>query len=143
MGTYLTQEHDNAPAVVSRIRLQPNERIVAAALQSKWWTLPLYVVTLWIWAFWRKRHAYVLTNQRLVTLAGIIAKSQRSVGLERIQDVNVHTSPISGGGSVVLSTAGGDLSIRALTRLTQKDARDFADMIQTAMRERRPPSDGL
>lgn len=125
----MTRGEQDAPAVAARIRLQPGEEIVASTLVSKWWSLTAYVVTLGLWAFWRKRHAFVLTNRRLVSLRGIVTKSQKAVGLERIQDVNVTTSPLSGG-RITLSTAGGTLSIRALPSLTQQDARDMADAIQ-------------
>lgn len=110
------------------IRLLDDEEIVLDLMLSAWWTSGMYVLTLGLWAIWRPRHRIVLTNQRLVVTRGIVSKSERSVPLARIQDVQLRTSPLSGG-EVRLSTAGGSLGVDTIRMLTRADATALADAL--------------
>ena len=111
------------------MRLHDGENVLQEVLPSKYWTWSLYVITLGLWAIWRRRHRYILTNQRLISLKGVITKSERVIPLDRIQDLAVRTSPFKGG-RIMLSTAGGPLGFKDITRITNKEARTFADAIQ-------------
>lgn len=113
---------------VKYIRLQPGERILMEMLPSKWWTWAFYVCSVGLWGIWRKRHRYILTNQRIVLTKGLISKSVRALPLDRIQDANLHTSPFSGG-RVKLSTAGGILGTESIKQLTRRDAKAFIDLL--------------
>ncbi len=112
------------------IRLQPGEEIVLDLMLSPWWGFARYVFTLGLWAIWRPRHRIVVTDQRLVIVKGIINKSERSVPLARIQDVQLQTSAFSGG-AVQLSTAGGSLGVDAVRQLTRADATALADALSS------------
>lgn len=108
------------------LKLSPGERIILDELPSAYWTWPLYVMTLGFWIIWRNRHRFILTNQRLIVTAGIVSKSERSVQLSRIQEVNVLRS-LTSGGKVSLTSAGGPLSFRHVGPLSRERARVFAE----------------
>lgn len=121
----------NTPAA-RRIRLNTGEHILRDDLLSPFWTWGLYCVTLGLWEVWRRYHRMVLTNQRLMIVKGIVFKSERSVNLGRIQDVNLERSFLTGG-YVTVSSAGGPLGIERFGPFTQAKARDFADAISEAI----------
>lgn len=108
------------------IRLHDEEEILVDLMPSVWWTWPRYLFTLGLWKFWRARHHFVLTNQRVVVAKGIINKTEQSVPLNRIQDAALRRSPLTGG-AVVLSSAGGPLGVGVIGPLTRAEATQFAD----------------
>lgn len=110
------------------IRLHPDEEIVMDLLPSRLWTWTGYPLTLGFWEIWRRRHHFVLTNQRVIIAKGVITKSEQSVPLSRVQDAHLRRSPLSGG-FVDLSTAGGHLGVEQLGPVKQSEARDLADAI--------------
>jgi len=114
--------------MASGLRLQQGETVVLDVLPSSFWTIGKYIFTLGLWAIWRSRHHFVLTNQRVLVFQGIVSKGEKSVPLSRIQDVALSRS-ILAGGHVALSSAGGTLSIQRIGPLTRESAREFADAI--------------
>lgn len=125
-------------ATGDRLRLQPGEQVVLDMLPSAFWTMARYIFTLGLWAIWRSRHHFVLTNQRVLMFQGILTKGERSVPLTRLQDVTLVRSVLVGG-FVRMSSAGGTISIQRIGPLTREDARVFAD----AIGERIHGGDGL
>jgi membrane protein YdbS with pleckstrin-like domain len=123
----IARDEEVAP-VVSSIRLQQGEEIVLDMLPSAFWTAPLYVVTLGLWAVWRPRHHFILTNQRVVVTQGIVTKREKAVPLSRIQDLRLIRSYLIGG-RVLMSSAGGPLSIQTVGPLSRERARAFADAV--------------
>ncbi len=118
-----------------RLRLHDGETVVLEMLQSSWWTLGRYVFTFGLWAIWRKQHRYVLTNQRVLLLKGIISKTEQAVPLDRIQDAQLRRSPLTGGW-ITLSSAGGPLGVGRIGPLTQADALRFADELTSRIGRR-------
>lgn len=114
--------------VTPAIRLNPGEQIMDDEMPSAFWTAPLYAVTLGLWVIWRNRHHFLVTNQRVIIMMGILTKSERSIPLARIQDVSLLRS-IFFGGYVRISSAGGTLGIERLGPLSRERARQFADAI--------------
>ena len=53
---------------------------------SRWLSLPKYLGTLGMYGFWRKRHTYVLTNQRMLLGKGIFVRTERSLPISQIED---------------------------------------------------------
>jgi len=119
-----------------RLRLREGENVIAEVRPSPWWSLGYYLFSLGLWTIWRRKHRYVLTSQRLIALRGVISKSERIIPIDRIQDLDVKTSPLSGG-RITLSTAGGPLGFKTIGMLTQRNARSFADAIQLAAQSAR------
>jgi len=115
-----------------RLRLQSGERIILDMRPSAFWTLPRYFLTLGLWAIWRSRHQFVLTNQRVALLKGIVSKHEKTVPVSRIQDVNLMRSLLNGGW-LAFSSAGGTLSIERIGPLTRADARRFADAVSAEL----------
>ena len=118
------------------LRLHEGERIVADVQPSKWWTLSRYIFTLGLWAIWRNRNHYVLTDERIIHIKGIISKTERSAPLSRIQDAQLNRSPLTGG-KVVLSTAGGALGFNTIAPLTRADALALHDALMPLIRHTR------
>ncbi len=114
--------------MISSIRLQQDEQVVLDMLPSAFWTAPLYVVTLGLWAVWRQRHHFILTNQRVVVAQGIVTRREKAVPLSRVQDVRLIRSYLVGG-RVLMSSAGGPLSIQTVGPLSREHARVFADAV--------------
>ncbi|MGD0882056.1 MAG: PH domain-containing protein [Acidimicrobiales bacterium] len=114
--------------VVSSIRLQQGEEVVLDMLPSAFWTAPLYVITFGLWAIWRSRHRFILTNQRVLIVQGIVTRREKALPLSRVQDVRLIRSYLIGG-RVLMSSAGGALSIQAIGPLSRERARVFADAV--------------
>ena len=110
------------------IRLHPGEQILLDLQPSRFWTLGKYVTSLGLWAVWRGRHHFYITNHRVVECKGIVSKVERVVPLERIQDCQLVRS-LNRGGWVQISTAGGPLGYEGIGPLTRGDARRFADTL--------------
>jgi len=108
----------------SRLQLQPGEEIVLDMVLSPFWTWPRYLYTLGFWAFWRARHRFVLTNQRVIVTAGIVTSRQRTVPLARVQDVTLQRSILSGG-HLILSSAGGPTGVERIGPLSRAKASQF------------------
>ena len=117
----------SVPLPVS-VRLREGEHVLLALRPSVWWTLGLYLFTLGLWFFWRKRHVYVLTNERVLAVKGIISTREASTPLTRIQDVHMGRSPFTGG-SVAWSSAGGALGVGKIRQITRDNALRFADAL--------------
>ena len=66
------------------VRLHPDEAIVVDMVPSAFWTMLLYLFTLGLWAIWRSRHHFVVTNQRVMILTGIVTKHEMAVPISRI-----------------------------------------------------------
>ncbi len=120
----------------SPIRLQPGEEVVMDVLPSKWWTWPLYLWSLGLWAIWRKRHHFILSNQRVVMTKGVVSKTERTVPLDRVQDAQLVRSVVSGG-RVKLSSAGGPLGFETIGPLSRAEALAFADELARLTTARR------
>jgi hypothetical protein len=63
-----------------------------------------------------------------MVMKGIVSKQEKAVPLSKIQDTSLTRSIVSGG-SIVLSSAGGTLSIQAVGPLTRANAQVFADAV--------------
>lgn len=122
----------NYTPAARRVRLNAGEHILRDQLLSPFWTLGAHIFTLGLWEIWRRRHGAVITNQRAMIVKGIIFKSEKSVNLARIQDVNLSRS-IFTGGSVKISSAGGPLGVEQFGPFTQAQAQDFADTLSEAV----------
>lgn len=115
------------------IRLNPGEEILRSEIPSVWWSGWLrYPFTLGLWEVWRRRHRFILTNQRVVIRKGLLNTTERNVLLGRIQDVSLQRSILKGGW-VELSSAGGVLGIERIGPLTRAGARRFADAVSRAL----------
>ena len=106
-------------------------------LPSLWWTLGRLIFTAGLWFFWRKRHVYVLTNQRVIVVKGIINTSEASAPLSRIQDLHLKRS-IFTGGKLAWSTAGGSLGVTGISFVTRNNARQFADAMSPYLGRQHP-----
>ncbi len=112
--------------MAGEVRLHPDEKVLVEVLPSKWWTGSLYIFTFGLWELWRRRHRYIVTDQRVIAMRGVISKSERSIPLARIQDVQLRRSPLQGG-CVTFSTAGGSLGFERILGLTRDDALAVSD----------------
>jgi len=126
--------------IAGRIRLNDGEQVIKDEIPSAFRTAGVYVFTLGLWAIWRSRHHFVVTNQRVIVMKGIVTKQVQSVQLDRIQDVQVVESLLAGG-YVRLSSAGGSLGVEALGPLTRARARELADDLSQLLRSHQ--GDGL
>jgi membrane protein YdbS with pleckstrin-like domain len=117
------------------IRLNQGEEILRDEMVSAFWTWPAYPFSLGLWAIWRRRNRFILTNQRLVVRRGIVQVVERSVPLGRIQDVNLALR-VRHAGWVTVSSVGGSLGTERLGPFRQEVAREFADAISHALPRR-------
>jgi membrane protein YdbS with pleckstrin-like domain len=110
------------------LRLQDDESVVLEFLASPFWTMGRYLFTLGLWEFWRRKHRWVITNHRIISLRGLISRHEVGIPLERIQDIHTKTSPFTGG-HVALSSAGGALGISSIGPVRRQYAYDIADTL--------------
>jgi len=69
------------------LALMPGESIVMVVRPSRALSLGKYLYTLGFYGIWRKRHVYVLTDQRLLTGMGVVSRTESSTPLNRIEEV--------------------------------------------------------
>lgn len=128
-------------SAVPPTRLQDGEQVLMTLRPSALWTAGFYVFTLGLWAIWRRRHCWVLTNRRIIAVKGVIGHHEKVLPLERIQDVSMSASPVTGG-SIIITTAGGAAGIARIGPLTRAQAYELSDAIQAAQKAA-APVDGL
>lgn len=114
------------------LRLHDGEEVIASARPSPFWSLRRLVLTLSLYEIWRRREVFAVTRDRIIHIKGIVHKTHQTVNLDRIQDVNMDTSILSGS-RVQISTAGGQLSVRSTPVLSRQNARGIADAIEQHM----------
>src|SRR3984957_2107160 len=117
------------PQMTSTIGLEANEEIVLDYLPSAPGTRDLYVVTLGLWAIWRRRHRFIVTNMRVIVSRGVATTTQCSVPISTIVDMRLSSSAIAGYIYVVLLGADGPLNIERVGPLSEGAARRFVDTI--------------
>lgn len=127
-------------ATSGRVRLGEGEYVLREEVPSAFWTGGQYFVTLGMWAIWRSRHRFYVTNERVIATQGVVTRSERSVPLSRVQDVDL-TASVLAGGFVRLSSAGGGLGVQRLGPFTRRRAREVADQLSEMIRSHR--GDGL
>ena len=114
------------------MRLNPDERVLLDLTPSPYWTSGRYVPTLGLWEIWRRHHHFILTNERVLVVKGILNRSEQSVPLGRVQDVNLRL-PWAAGKHVLLTTAGGNPGVQWIGPLSRLRARVYADTVQRAI----------
>ena len=122
---------------MSAPRLQQGERVLFAARPHPYAVSLAYLFTLGLYEFWRRATHFVVTDQRVIIAKGRITKGQRSVPIDMVQDASVTTQ--LGLGWVVLSTAGGSLSVERLGPMAAPTARRMADVILGQRKHARGP----
>lgn len=121
-----------------RLRLHPGETPLLAYQPSIGGCWAQMALTFGLYAIWRARTVFALTDQRVVYKKGIVSKVERSVPLTQIQDATVFSQLWVGG--VRLTTAGGADSIERLAPITTAEARVLADRILQEAHQRRAAS---
>lgn len=67
--------------------LEAGEQIVVIERPSRLLVLPKYLLTLGMYSLWRKRDVSAVTNRRLLLGRGVLQRAERSIPLERVDDV--------------------------------------------------------
>jgi uncharacterized membrane protein YdbT with pleckstrin-like domain len=125
------------------LRLRDDEEVVMACRPSPHWVVLINkLVTLWLYTFWWKRTAFVLTNQRVIYRRGVFNSVERSLPLRFVQDATV-VAKWYGVAGVVVSTAGGAEGFEQLSPLSVAEARRFKDALLDAARGTWPAQAGV
>lgn len=119
-------------------RLQEGESVLYTTHPSGWALSIVYFFTLGLYHFWRQATYFLVTDRRVIKAKGIVAKVQRNVPLDMLQDASLQTT--LGMGAVVLSSAGGRLSVEQLNPLKASTAREMVDAILHARQQVRRSS---
>lgn len=101
--------------------------ICFTAHPAAWTLFPIYVLTLGLYELWRRATYFVVTDQRVIRSNGLVTRSQRSVPIDMVQDASVTTQ--LGVGTVVVSAAGGPLSVERFGPMGSATARAMADVV--------------
>lgn len=104
--------------------LHDGEAVVMDVIPAVKWTWGQILLSLGLFEIWRKRHHYVLTNQRVIHTYGVFSTVEESVQLARIQDAVIKRSPVSGG-TIVLSTAGNTGPFSRIQMISNAEALTF------------------
>jgi len=86
-----------------------------------------YVPTIGLWEIWRRATVYQVTEKSVTFRSGILFKRSKAVPVRMIQDVSVQTAPLVG--RIVLSSAGGQLSVERTLWLSRDDAHRLSETI--------------
>jgi membrane protein YdbS with pleckstrin-like domain len=93
-------------------------------------SLGKYLYTLGLYGIWRKRHIYVLTDERLMTGRGVVNRTETSIPMNRIDEVGFVRRGFGSYCQIVL-TAHGRRRMELVGPLLARDARRLAGEIQT------------
>ena len=96
---------------------------------SRLLSFPRYLYSLGLYGFWRKRHVYVLTDQRLLIGSGVLSRTERSLPLRHIDDV-VFQRKGAGAYCEATATISGRKRSFAIGPLASRNARRLASEIQ-------------
>lgn len=99
-----------------------------------------YFLSFGLYEFWRSAMHMTVTDRRVVCMAGLLRKTERSLPLRFIQDASVRSLLWSG--RVTVSTAGGSEGIERFGDLWPREAREMKDQVlQFARHAQRPPAE--
>lgn len=108
-------------------RIHADETVQFQAHPGSWQLAFAYLVTLGLYAIVQRTTTYTVTDQRVILTRGVITRTSQSVPLHMVQDASDETT--LGVGRVVLSSAGGALSVQRFGPMRAADARAMADEI--------------
>ena len=112
------------------LTLRGGESIVMVVRPSRTLSFGKYLYTLGLYGIWRKRHVYVLTDERLMTGKGVVNRTETSIPMNRIDEVGFVRRGLGSYCQIVL-TAHGRRRLELVGPLLAKDARRMAGEIQT------------
>ena len=116
--------------MAQKIDLNIGESVLVEVKHSPLWTWFLYVITLGLWEIWRQQNKFIVTNQRLIHVHGIINQSKDILPLAKVQYIR-STAGILGLSNVRLGTAGsGFLSSERISLITRADSLSLSAAIQ-------------
>jgi hypothetical protein len=111
------------------VTLRAGETIVMVVRPSRALSLGKYLYTLGLYGIWRKRHIYVLTDDRLMTGKGVVNRTETSIPLNRVEDVAFARRGLGAYCQIVLMAHGRRRSV-LVGPLLAKDARRLTGEIQ-------------
>ena len=120
-----------ATGVLTRVPLDPEEKVLVEGRQSPALIWLGYLVTLGLIEFWRRARVATLTDRRLIIQSGIVTKSDRSLPLSKVQDVTVKSQ--IGFDRLFVTTAGGFGGVVVTPWMKGGTARRMADLISAGM----------
>jgi membrane protein YdbS with pleckstrin-like domain len=112
------------------LTLRGGESIIMVVRPSRALSLGKYLYTLGLYGIWRKRHTYVLTDERLMTGKGVVNRAETSIPMNRIDEVNFVRRGLGSYCQIVV-TARGRRRMELVGPLLARDARRLAGEIQT------------
>lgn len=128
----LPSRHNGQQRLPRRLALRSGESVVVVARPSRFLSLPKYLLTLGLYGIWRKRHTYVVTDQRLLFGRGLVNRREWTIPMRRIEGV-----------SFVRRGAGAFCEVEAVSRhgravdtvgpLSSRDARRMVSAIEARM----------
>jgi hypothetical protein len=92
-------------------------------------SLPKYLYTLGLYGIWRKRHVYVLTDQRLLVGKGVVTRTEDSIPTSRIEEVTFFRRG-AGAYCRIVVTVHGRRRLELVGPLLARDARRLTGEIQ-------------
>lgn len=118
--------------VPRRLSLRSGESVVTVVHPSRAFSLPKYAATLGLYGIWRKRHTYVVTNQRLMIGKGVVTRREWTIPFRKVEGVSfVRRGP--GAYAEVQAISRGRREIDAVGPLSARDARRVVSAIEDRM----------
>lgn len=124
--------HERKRILPRWLSLRSGESVVTVVHPSRAFSLPKYVATLGLYGIWRKRHTYVVTDQRLMIGRGVLTRREWTIPLRRIEGVSfVRRGP--GAYAEVQAISRGRREIDTVGPLSARDARRVVSAIEDRM----------
>jgi hypothetical protein len=111
--------------------LEDEERVVLRVSPPRAGTLHKYLLTLGLWAFWRKRNSSVVTNRRIMTGRGFYNREEHSIPMNFVEDVQFRRKGLNSYARVSVYNHG-RRQTENIGPLTAKSARRFATAVLRA-----------
>lgn len=113
-----------------RISLRTNESVIMVTHPSRILALPKYLLTLGLYGIWRKRHTYVVTDQRLMIGQGVVNRRERAIPMRRIEGVSFLRRG-AGAFCEIESLTGGGREVDTIGPISSRDARRMVSAIES------------
>ncbi len=126
----MTPYQDVSSALPNWIELEPGENVLFHELPERRARLGAYVASLGLFEVWRRRTHFVVTNQRVATVRGLVSIDRQVIPLDRVERVTLRGRGRSV--TVQVATVNGALGTQPFGPLSEDQARRLIEAVERA-----------
>ncbi len=108
--------------------MEPGERVVFHELPVRGARLAAYIFSLGLFELWRRRTHFIVTDERLIAVRGVVSRDRQIIPLDLVERVTVREGGRSG--AVDVATVGGALGTQRFGPLSREQAVRLAGAVK-------------